>query len=92
MNFEDKVVLVTGASRGIGREIAQQFADRGANLIVHYNQNHAAAEETVRHLAENDHLICASGYARCSTNCTHGRHGRFSLRPTRHPDQQRRDF
>ena len=57
MNFQDKVVLVTGASRGIGREIASQFAEHGANLIVHYNQNHVAAEETVRHLAGNNHLI-----------------------------------
>lgn len=57
MNFQDKVVLVTGASRGIGREIAQQFAKHGATLIVHYNQNHAAAEETVQHLAGNNHLI-----------------------------------
>lgn len=57
MKFEDKVVLVTGASRGIGREIARQFAARGAHLIVHYHQNHAAAEETVRHLVGDNHLI-----------------------------------
>ncbi|MDH3276777.1 MAG: SDR family oxidoreductase [Nitrosopumilus sp.] len=34
MNFKDKVVLITGASSGIGRESAIQFAKRGANIIL----------------------------------------------------------
>jgi 3-oxoacyl-[acyl-carrier protein] reductase len=32
MRFQDKVVVVTGASRGIGREIARQFANEGARV------------------------------------------------------------
>ncbi len=39
MDFSNKIVLVTGASRGIGRSIAQSFADRGARVVVHYNSN-----------------------------------------------------
>ena len=35
MHFKNKVILVTGSTRGIGLEIATFFAARGANLIVH---------------------------------------------------------
>jgi 3-oxoacyl-[acyl-carrier protein] reductase len=34
MRFEDKVVIVTGAARGLGREYARQFARRGARVVV----------------------------------------------------------
>jgi NAD(P)-dependent dehydrogenase (short-subunit alcohol dehydrogenase family) len=34
MNFENKVVIVTGAARGLGQEYARQFARRGANVAV----------------------------------------------------------
>lgn len=57
MDFTDKIVLVTGGSRGIGRAIAQQFAERGAQVVVHYNSNLAAAKETVASLAGEGHLI-----------------------------------
>lgn len=40
-------VLVTGSSRGIGKHIALQLAQAGFDIIVHYNNNKAAAEETV---------------------------------------------
>lgn len=39
MKFNNKVVLVTGAARGIGRTIAQQFAEQGAQVALHYNSN-----------------------------------------------------
>ena len=47
MNFDGKVVLVTGASRGIGAAIAQAFAAEGAAVIVNYLSNEAAADEVV---------------------------------------------
>lgn len=57
MDFSNKVVLITGASRGIGRSIAVQFAAAGANVAVHYNRNQAAAETTLDMLAGEGHII-----------------------------------
>lgn len=45
--YENKVVLVTGASRGIGAAIATRFANEGAAVIINYSGNDAAAENIV---------------------------------------------
>lgn len=45
MKLQGKVVLVTGASRGIGAAIARAFAKEGAFVIVNYLQNEAKAEQ-----------------------------------------------
>lgn len=47
MNLQGKVVLVTGASRGIGAAIATAFAREGATVVINYLSNDAAAAQTV---------------------------------------------
>ncbi|RJE84482.1 SDR family NAD(P)-dependent oxidoreductase [Paracoccus onubensis] len=44
--FTDRVVLLTGASRNIGRAIATNFGAGGASVMIHANSDHAAAETT----------------------------------------------
>lgn len=57
MDFTGKKVLVTGASRGIGRAIAKQFASAGASVAVHYGNNEKAAKETLSQLTGEGHII-----------------------------------
>ncbi len=45
--LENKVALVTGASRGIGAAIAIELAQKGAAVIVNYSGSKNAAEDTV---------------------------------------------
>ncbi|MBL8089102.1 MAG: 3-oxoacyl-[acyl-carrier-protein] reductase [Anaerolineales bacterium] len=51
-SLENKVALVTGGSRGIGRAIALEFAKRGAAVVVNYNQSSDAAEAVVNQIKE----------------------------------------
>lgn len=51
--LENKVAVVTGASRGIGRQIAVQMAREGAFVIVNYHGSKEKADETVAEIEKN---------------------------------------
>ena len=52
-----KVILITGASGGIGSAIARKFAEEGAKLILHCRSNLAGAKALQRELGDADSLI-----------------------------------
>jgi 3-oxoacyl-[acyl-carrier protein] reductase len=47
MTFQDKIIVVTGASRGIGKGIALALAQQGATIVVNYNQSAESAQAVV---------------------------------------------
>ncbi|MEO1262993.1 MAG: SDR family oxidoreductase [Bacteroidota bacterium] len=56
MNFTGKNILITGGSRGIGKAIAQQFAEHGGRVCINFVKNTAAATSTIESLAGEDHF------------------------------------
>ncbi|MBL7138749.1 MAG: SDR family oxidoreductase [Bacteroidales bacterium] len=63
ISFNNKTVLVTGASRGIGEATARLFAESGAAVIIHYNTNRKAAETVRESLAGKDHTLVQADMA-----------------------------
>lgn len=57
ISFQDKMVLITGASRGIGAATARLFAESGATVIIHYNKDVNAAESVLASLPGSGHMI-----------------------------------
>ena len=56
-------VLVTGASRGIGRAIATSFAQNGDRVIVHHHTRREEAEHTLAHLPGKGHFLLQADLA-----------------------------
>ena len=46
--MEKKIIIITGASRGIGREIAKTLAREGYTIIANYNKSEKEAQELIR--------------------------------------------
>lgn len=64
MDFAGKVVIVTGASGGIGSAIARQFAGKNARLALHYHANKEAAEKLRDSLPGGPHLVIQADISR----------------------------
>jgi 3-oxoacyl-[acyl-carrier protein] reductase len=47
MRLKDKIAVVTGSSRGVGRSIAEAYGREGANVVVNYTSSEGAANEAV---------------------------------------------
>ncbi len=63
MTFAGRAVLVTGASRGIGRAVAVAFAAAGARVAVHYYSGADAAAETLAALTGDGHVAIRADLA-----------------------------
>lgn len=58
ISLKNQLILVTGASRGIGRAIAKQLSESGAKVIIHYNRNQKEAESLLSEL-RNEAFLAA---------------------------------
>ena len=50
MKFDNKVVLVTGGGRDIGKAIALKLASEGAKVVINYSQSEEAAKQTLQEI------------------------------------------
>lgn len=49
-NLKNKVALITGSARGIGKSIALRYASKGADIVVNYSKDKESGEATVREI------------------------------------------
>ena len=52
ISLAGKVALITGSSSGLGKAIAERYAALGADIVVHYGKNKAAADQVVRTIVD----------------------------------------
>jgi pteridine reductase len=59
MNLTDKVALITGGAKRVGKAIVHAFAARGCKIVVHYHTSHQEAEQTIQELLAAGHEAMA---------------------------------
>lgn len=57
IDLNSQKILITGASRGIGRGIAEQLSSSGAEVLIHFNQNLDEAKSLQQRLKNSSHLV-----------------------------------
>ena len=60
ISLHNQRILVTGASRGIGRAIAKQLSQSGAEVIIHYNTNKTEAEKLQSELQNKSNIAACN--------------------------------
>ncbi|GAB4579086.1 MAG: enoyl-[acyl-carrier-protein] reductase FabL [Anaerolineales bacterium] len=58
MSFTNKIALITGSGRGIGKAIAIYFAQRGADVVINFFRNRQPAEETAAEIEALGRRAC----------------------------------
>lgn len=58
-NFEKKVAVITGGSRGIGKEICLKMAERGADIVIVYSKNEDKARIATEEISKFGHKVIA---------------------------------
>ena len=87
--LKDKVAIVTGSSRGLGRAIAAELADHGAKVVINYNENKKEAESLAAELKGKgqESLVIQAGVADAERVRTARRGDRQALRRPRYSRQ-----
>ena len=49
-SLKNKVALVTGSARGLGKAIAERFAALGADIVINYSKDKSSADEVVSNI------------------------------------------
>jgi NAD(P)-dependent dehydrogenase (short-subunit alcohol dehydrogenase family) len=57
VRFENKIVVVTGSSRGIGAAVARKFAENGATVVTHYKSDKYTARQNFDKLPGTCHMM-----------------------------------
>ena len=57
--LKNKVALVTGSARGLGKAIAERFADLGADIIINYSKDKASADEVIKNITSKGVRVLA---------------------------------